>query len=377
MPRFGFLLVWLCCGSFSAGAHTASDSFLELRHAGSELQGRWDLPLRDLELALGLDLNQDGVITWGELKARAGAVTTYALARLSMDAGEVTLAPEPEDLMVSSRMGTSYAVVRFRCRGVPEGESLKVRYGLFFDLDRQHHGFLTYHRSSGEVETAEFSPARAAHELSSAPTSASAVVSRFCAEGIRHIWVGYDHILFLGALLLSGVLLRGERGGVVGVTRGRESLWSVLKVVTAFTLAHSITLSLAALGWVVFPPRLVEIAIAASVVVAAANNVAGWMPARGWLIAFAFGLIHGFGFASVLSELGLPRGSMALALASFNVGVELGQAAIAAVFLLLALAFKQSWFFQPAAMRYGSVVIALFGITWMAERICDRSFLPF
>ena len=111
----------------------------------------------------------------------------------------------------------------------------------------------------------------------------------------------------------------------------RPAFWDVCRIVTSFTVAHSITLSLAALGIVALPSRLVESAIAASVVVAALNNLRPWSQGRRWVVAFGFGLIHGFGFASVLADLGLPRDTLVLALVGFNLGVECGQLAIVAL----------------------------------------------
>jgi HupE / UreJ protein len=142
----------------------------------------------------------------------------------------------------------------------------------------------------------------------------------------------------------------------------------VLKVVTAFTLAHSITLSLAVLGAVELPSRLVESVIAASVVAAALNNVRPLVTRRLWLVAFGFGLVHGFGFASVLADLGLPSDALALALVGFNVGVELGQLAIVLLFLPLAFALRRTSFYRRWVMHGGSLAIALLAAVWFAER---------
>ena len=164
----------------------------------------------------------------------------------------------------------------------------------------------------------------------------------YLEEGVLHIWAGFDHILFLLSLLLPAVLVPSAISGEAWAAAPgfRAALWDVLKVVTAFTVAHSITLSLATLGVVSLPSRLVESAIAASVVLAAVNNIRPVVHGGRWIIAFCFGLIHGFGFASVLSDLGLPQGSLLLALIAFNLGVELGQLAIVAVFLPLAYAHR-------------------------------------
>jgi hypothetical protein len=149
----------------------------------------------------------------------------------------------------------------------------------------------------------------------------------------------------------------------------------VLKVVTAFTLAHSITLSLAALGVVELPSRWVESVIAASIIVAALNNVWPRVIGRLWMVAFGFGLVHGFGFASVLADLGLPQGALVLALVGFNVGVEVGQLAIVLVFLPLAYALRRTRFYRRWVMVGGSLVIAALAAVWLVERAFDVELL--
>jgi hypothetical protein len=152
-------------------------------------------------------------------------------------------------------------------------------------------------------------------------------------------------------------------------------LWAafkeVLKVVTAFTLAHSITLSLAALGIISLPSRWVESVIAASIIVAALQNIRGVVDSKRWIMAFGFGLIHGFGFASVLADLGLPQNALVTALIGFNVGVELGQLAIVAVFLPLAFWLRATKFYQVGVFKWGSILIALMALYWLIERVFD------
>jgi hypothetical protein len=150
-----------------------------------------------------------------------------------------------------------------------------------------------------------------------------------------------------------------------------------LKIVTAFTLAHSITLSLATLGVFSLPSRWVESAIAASVVLAALNNLWPLFHGRRWAMAFAFGLIHGFGFASVLADLGLPQGTLALALVGFNVGVEIGQLAIVAAFLPLAFMLRDTRFYQRGVFVGGSAAIAMLAALWFAERAFALKLLAF
>ncbi|MDA9543944.1 MULTISPECIES: HupE/UreJ family protein [unclassified Bradyrhizobium] len=152
--------------------------------------------------------------------------------------------------------------------------------------------------------------------LSTAPPSLWTTMQRYVVTGIEHIFLGYDHIAFLVAVVLWA-----------------RRLVPVIKIVTAFTIAHSLTLSLAALNILVIPSRIVEPAIAASIVFVAVENFFSRDVDRRWRVAFLFGLIHGFGFAGVLREIGLPSDAIVPALAAFNVGVEIGQIAIVALML--------------------------------------------
>jgi hypothetical protein len=156
----------------------------------------------------------------------------------------------------------------------------------------------------------------------------------------------------------------------------RGAFWSVLKIVTAFTVAHSVTLSLAALGIIQLPSRLVESTIAASIVVGAANNIRLVIHTRLWMVAFVFGLVHGFGFASVLADLHLPQGALLRSLVGFNIGVELGQLAIVALFLPLAFLLRGTPLYQRYTLGVGSFVIAVLAAVWMAERLFEFKLLP-
>lgn len=160
------------------------------------------------------------------------------------------------------------------------------------------------------------------------------------------------------------------------VERFGPAFRDVLGVVTSFTVAHSITLSLAALGAVTLPSRVVESAIAVSVVLAALNNVWPVVLARRWVLAFAFGLIHGFGFASVLADLGLPQASLLPALVAFNLGVEAGQLAVVALFLPLAFAVRDTRFYGRTVFVGGSLLVAALAAAWFAERAFDVVLLP-
>ena len=266
-------------------------------------------------------------------------------------------------------MSTSTAttpVLRFtaECRLRPA--QLALHYALLFDVDPTHRGLLQI--TAGSLSQAAVLPREApvvAINLESPQRWQQ--VTEFVTEGVWHIWKGFDHILFLLTLLLPAVIVhRNGRWEARG--SWRDSSLDILKVVTAFTLAHSLTLSLAVLGLVHVPSRLVESTIAATVLLGALNNVVPVVLERRWLVAFAFGLVHGLGFASVLTDLGLHAGNLALALLGFNIGVEVGQFAIVMMFLPLALLLRDTVFYQRIFVPVGSGLIGAVATLWLVSR---------
>jgi hypothetical protein len=350
----------------TASAHKPSDSYLSVDVSGAHIDGQWDIALRDLEHAIGVDSDGDGKITWGELQTRRDDIAAYALSRLRIGTGDSDCAVEPVDYLVDRHSDGVYSILRFAgdC-GLASGE-IEVGYTLFFDLDPQHRGLLRL-TAGGETQTAIFSPADHTRRFELGQADLLLQGLDYLVEGMWHIWVGFDHVLFLLTLLLPAVFLRRTQNWQP-IEDFRSAFGQVLKIVTAFTVAHSITLSLAVLGAAELPSRLVESAIAGSVVVAALNNIYPVVTRRLWLVAFAFGLIHGFGFASVLADLGLPQGALAVALFGFNAGVELGQLAIVAVFLPLAFWLRDWRFYPRLGLQLGSGLVAAVASVWLVER---------
>jgi hypothetical protein len=349
-------------------AHKASDSYLVLDVQGAQVSGQWDIALRDIDFALGLDADGDGTITWGELRARHAEINTWALNALALERGGKCSLRVTQN-QVDEHTDGAYSVLHLAGDCPASGGDLALGYRLLFDVDALHRS-LARISLDGAVQSAVMSPQAPTQTFTTAQTAGWSQLGQFFVQGVWHIWIGFDHILFLLALLLPLVLVR-EQGRWRPVERFSEALREVLWVVTSFTAAHSITLSLAALELVELPSRLVESAIAVSVVVAALNNLVPLFDHRRWMVAFGFGLIHGFGFASVLAELGLPQGALALSLVGFNLGVEAGQLAIVAVFLPLTFALRRTGFYRRGVLVGGSVLTMILALLWLAERALD------
>ena len=358
----------------AAWAHKPSDSYLTLRgEAGKgEVTARWDIALRDLDYVLQLDRDTNGELTWGEVRQRSADITRVATQNLRLSSGDKACPWDSTGpLQLDHHSDGAYAVLSLvaRCPSLDAG--LKARYSLFFDVDPSHRGLVQWIAPGGVAAQALiFGTESAEQSLALQPAGAWQTLRQYLVDGVWHIWIGYDHILFLLALLLPAVLVRRD-GRWQGTPHLPGAIREVVKVVTAFTLAHSITLSLAALQVITLPSRLVESAIAASVVIAALNNLRGTIESKRWVMAFCFGLLHGFGFASVLADLGLPPGALVLALVGFNLGVEVGQLAIVAVFLPVAFGLRRTRFYQFGVLKIGSLIVAALASWWLVQRMFD------
>jgi hypothetical protein len=351
-----------------ASAHKPSDSYLTLAVTGTHVGGRWDIALRDLANAIDLDADGNGAITWAELYAREGEVTSYAMRHLGLAADGVACPLAPRGLKVASHSDGTYAVVDFDAACVAPPRTLDVAYSLFFDIDPQHRGIVRIDDGAG-TRTAIFSPHDTQQTFERSALRPMRQLGAAIRLGVGHIFAGIDHLCFLVALLLPSVLVRHGRWGWSPVPRLRPALVDVLKIVTAFTLAHSITLTLATLEVLRLPSRLVESGIAASVVVVAVNNVFPVLADDRWTAAFALGLLHGFGFSATLMDLGLPRQNLALTLFGFNVGVEIGQMCVVAAFVPLAYLARRTWLYQRVGLVGGSLAIAGVAGLWLVERV--------
>jgi hypothetical protein len=352
--------------STAVHAHIASNGFLVAHVDGSMVTGSYELAVRDAELAVGVDANHDGNVTWGELRAAEPQITSYLQEHLGFaaqaSACAVTIAP----MQLNDRVDGTYLWLPFAARCAHDVRELTIRYGVMEGIDPSHRGLLTL-KAGEALQTAvlDSNTAQAAFAVF-APSKWRAFVE-YLHAGVWHILSGIDHLLFLLSLLLPAVLLRRD-GRWEPVAQARPALVSILKVVTAFTLAHSITLTLAALDVLRLPSRLTESVIAASIIVAALNNIFPIVTDSRARIAFAFGLLHGFGFASVLSDMGLPHGARVISLLAFNLGIEAGQLAVVLTVMPVIYAFRAGVFYRRGVMPWGSAAIALIATLWLVQR---------
>ena len=375
----------LVLGAGLAGAHKASDSYLQLNADDKGLSVRWDIALRDLDAALDLDADGDGKLTWGEVKAGWPRIEAYALKHLRIEG----CALWPGVRSLERRNDGAYAVMYLRseCRITA---SPVIAYTLFREIDPTHRGIAKFQRGDQAAALSVLDPThppivRAAGEAASDITTGKATPHAgaeltasnwgFLREGIRHILTGYDHVLFLLCLLLPSVMQRTPQGWRP-VERLSQAVLPIVGIVTAFTVAHSITLGLAATKVVSLSSGFIEPAIAVTIILAALDNVWRVFPVRRVIVTFFFGLIHGFGFAAVLAELNLPTSQFALALLEFNVGLEMGQLMIvisvtAALFLLRRRPQYPVW-----VIRGGSFAALLVAALWFIERTANVSILP-
>ena len=335
----GFLLL-----EMPAFAHWADMAALELTVQEQATEGELTVATPFFGFA---DVNKNGRLESAEFQAHQEAIQEVLRQN-------ITLFKNDEQLSLTARLvdgvrPEGFSLLALQWQWVDKPESLRLAYTLFDPAATNAHCLVTV-QQAGLVSSWVLKP-----ESSSVILQAQSrwqQVQKFMLLGLEHILTGYDHLLFLFALLLVG-----------------ERFRYLAKIITTFTLAHSLTLSLAVLGWVYAPSRLIESLIAASIVYVLIVDVIWKKREASAAIVFGFGLIHGLGFASILKEMALPAGQRALALVSFNVGIEAGQLVLASVFwgflMLLRRQKRLNAFLRPT-MAYAALILACI---WCAERI--------
>lgn len=365
-----------------ASAHRLDESYIYVDIYDTEVEGRVEFNFKELNAVLGLDLPteslEDAEVA---LEASSAEILDYAspLFGLGADGEEWSLVYT--DIEVLDTENGFFGIFHFDVDEVfaETPTNLDVRFEVFFDVVDDHVGLF---HIGNYWEGAVF-----ANESDSlnflSPFTISNTTETFDLEdpdflagfwgvvllGVDHIRIGTDHILFIVALLLPSVLVfRAARwepaSGFV------PSLWRVVKIATAFTVAHSITLTLAGLGVIELPGRPVEIIIALSIILAALHNLRPVVTNREWVLAFGFGLFHGLGFAGLLGDLGLDRTNKVWSLLAFNIGVEIGQTVIILLIFPTLYALRRTRLYD-IGLKVGSVVLAAVSFIWMMERILE------
>jgi hypothetical protein len=356
--RCGLILGVLTLLPAAAPAHDPGLSTAAIRVFPDRLESHLTFARLDVEAVIPLDADGDGSLSPEELERGRTRLAELTREAVSVHADERAIAPEQPRFHLDETNNFHFQTV-FPLRA----PKLVVIHSVLIDrLPSNHRQFVVLHGPDDEV-LAEvlLSAEQDVMEIDvtellgpDAVPAPRHTFRNFLWLGVEHIWIGYDHLLFLFGLL---IVVPGFRPALI--------------VITSFTVAHSITLALATLDVVHLPGRMVEPLIAATIVyVGVENLLARGGPHRRWLLTFVFGLMHGFGFAGVLRELGIASGptGITVPLVAFNLGVELGQVAIAAVALPL-IWWLRRW---PAFVRYGvpaaSVLVALAGAWWLLER---------
>lgn len=340
-------------------AHSGSASYVSLEEEAHVVHATVALELRDVQYAVGVDANEDGRITWGELKGAAAVLGAFTDERLRLSRDERACSMSFIDIAVDSIAAAPFAVLRLRYDCPSEG-TLRISSDLMFDVDANHRSLIKWQHEAAKAVSILSASSRT-WSAPAAGVSKLAQLRGFLVEGIWHIWTGFDHLAFLLVLLLPAFIAReGEQS--------RLELKRLLAIVTAFTAAHSITLILAATGTVTPPEKPIEVAIAASVVLAALMNLFSRRHSASVATAFGFGLLHGFGFAAALQGLSATRDSLALALAGFNIGVEAGQLAVVAATLPFFYWLSRKKRYASHVVPGLSLAVGALAVGWIVQR---------
>jgi hypothetical protein len=355
-----------CLAPRSACAHAASTSFLsiQLPAADAPIDVRWDMSLQDIAWTVFIDADYDGNVTWQEIQDARPALATAVLGQISLKRG-VPCALAVKDFALAVRNEQNFLSVAMLANCSQRG-LLSVSGPLFMSGDASQRVLLSAVRD-GQQLTGVMS---AADPVWNEPAQASAWSSfvRFIGEGVWHVLIGYDHIAFVLLLLLPSVMrpVEGKWQGAEGL---RQVARDLVTIITAFTVAHSITLALAVTGTVKLPTQPIEVAIAASIAVAGGLNLMPRLSRLRLPLAFGFGFVHGFGFANALSEIDAAGSSLVPLLAGFNIGVELAQLGIVAVVLPLIYAMRTTRWYANGVLPLGSCALGMAGLVWMLQRV--------
>lgn len=361
------LLLALTCSV--AQAHESSTAYLNLNLSDSEstaeskYDAEYELSLRDLALLIDIDPNKDSQVSWAEVKSQTSLIEQLIQSKIKLESSaQACQITKFAPLAINTRGGFNYLYSNFALSCTQPIDNLD--YQILAGIDANHRLILTQANDDTALQVLAVGQSPLG---SQANTGWMSTATNFLKSGIHHLLIGWDHLLFLFVLLIPAVYVRKQKQ-LIAVTKPKAALLEVFWIATSFTLAHSITLSLAALQIVSIPPRFIESLIALSIAFAALNNVVPLLRVRAVYLAFVFGLIHGFGFANVLVDLPLATSARVLALLSFNVGIEMGQLVFIALVFPIALLLRHTQFYKWIIFYIGSLISILVALWWFFER---------
>ena len=354
IPAVCLILVYLIVAVAIVFAHDPGLSAAALKLNGDRVEAHLTYARADIELLAPMDADRDGAVSAAEFAQAKPQLQTLAAAAITVSANDqpVSFAVNGVELDDSNGVHFHFSFAK--------PEAFTFQSNLIERLPRGHRQYVELIGGEKLIGSKMLTAGAISYQPTAAALTEAAKAGQsfgtfreFFALGLEHIAFGFDHLAFLFALLLAGGKLR-----------------EAVKIITSFTIAHSITLALATFDVVNLPSWVVEPMIAVSIVYVGLENIFRREVKNRWLLTFAFGLIHGFGFASVLRELGIAEqgGSAIIPLFSFNLGVELGQIAIAGLALPLIWKLRRQPKFAPRYVLACSALIALAGCYWLIER---------
>ena len=371
---FGGFIAALLIPPSSAFGHAKGEDYVFVNIQKDSIVGQFQINVDELREKLGIEVPTIGSTETETLRQSEDTIYRYINENFSIGPKS---GPSYRIEFTGVKVGekiTEFVTYPFRIDASEIPDHLKIYHNMFYEGDRNHRGLLLVQYNAkteinyGNEHTALiFNPNNQTQELDLTNVPGLLHLREMVFQGVWHIWIGIDHILFLLALILPTVLTREEKHWTP-VARPGRAVRNLLLIVTIFTVAHSITLSLAAFHIVQVSEQIVESVIALSIVLVALNNIFQWVSKGSLLTVFFLGLFHGLGFASVMGNLPFRMVDLMRMVVTFNIGVELGQIAIVVALFPILYRIRLSRYYVPAALTGGSAVLATIGSFWFVQR---------
>lgn len=364
----------------TADAHARRENYVWVNIELDHVAGRFEINKKDIKSKLGIELDVPGADALETLKNTAPDVQAYLLQNFSLSYNGERKEIQFLEPSYFDDNGSPFVQYHYRTEGVPEDDHIQLTNTIFLSdeflkKDPLHRSLivLEHNRYRGlefghESTTLVFGPHLREADLNVADPPGILIWKDFFHQGLLHIWLGLDHMLFLVSLLLTTVLIR-QGSSWEPVSRARDVVINTLKIVTIFTISHSITLALAVLGLVNVPAAPVEAIIALSIIVVSLNNVFSFFKAHTWILILVFGLIHGLGFASAMGDLQFRNVQIEKILVMFNIGVEIGQVAVVLLILPILFLLRTKQYYRQIIMPGISLLSAALASFWMGSRL--------